>query len=189
MRHERFSGLHLIFKVGAVTGTVLWVACIMAVVFPSAVGAQEQAVQNIPEIEIPEIDIPVSQDSLPPDVPDQGTPVFLRARKSVDALMRTYIFGEWITFEEQVADDFPERMVFLFETQTAGMQRVPNDFQFFINTVNETKDVLSVSFSWIKKHMNWDDPNDTKAEGKCEFVFQKTSQGLLLKNVIGDYPF
>lgn len=191
MKHARFSDLQRIFKTCASGGVVMMLACFMIIARPG--GAREVPAEDIPQVEIPELDIAPAVTSeqviADADLPDQSAPVFVRARAAVDAVMRAYIFGDWMEFEDQVSADLPERMVFLFETQAAGMRKIPNDFQFFINTVNETKEVLSVSFSWIKKHINWDDANDTRAQGKCEFVFQKTSQGLLLKNVIGDYPF
>ncbi|HEO63668.1 MAG TPA: hypothetical protein ENN78_00155 [Candidatus Omnitrophica bacterium] len=123
------------------------------------------------------------------DYSAQSTPLFVKAREAVNGVIKSQFFYDRTVFAEKISEDFPDRMEFLFEVEVRSMQKMPLDFEFFIDTVNETKDVLSVSFSWNRQYMNWDDPDDTMAEGKSEFVFQKTAQGLVLKNIIGDNPF
>jgi hypothetical protein len=123
------------------------------------------------------------------DYSKQNTPLFVKAREAVNGVIKSQFPYDRTAFEERISEDFPDRMEFLFDVEVRSMQKMLLDFEFFIDTVNETKDVLSVSFSWNRQYMNWDDPEDTMAKGTSEFVFQKTAQGFLLKNIIGDNPF
>ncbi|MDD5614361.1 MAG: hypothetical protein PHQ54_04745, partial [Candidatus Omnitrophica bacterium] len=123
------------------------------------------------------------------DYSTQNTPLFVKAREAVNGVIKSQFSYDRTAFAEKISEDFSDRMEFLFDVEVRSMQKMPVDFEFFIDAVNEAEDVLSVLFSWNRQYMNWDDPDDTTAKGKSEFVFQKTAQGFLLKNIAGDNPF
>lgn len=122
------------------------------------------------------------------DIPDQTVPSFTRARGAVADIIETRIFGGHLDLRDKVSENFPDRLAFIRAVDEARTRNSLLDMGFFINKVNETESILSVSFSWEKIYTDWDSPGHLKASGQSEFVFEKTPEGYLLKNVRGENP-